>query len=67
LQILPLRALAIHADHSWVPCVRELTSLGAMPMKRVGWFCRRDCVSAYEFRFRVILEPETSSALESHL
>jgi hypothetical protein len=28
-------------------------------MRRVGWFCSRSCVGAYEFRFRVILEPES--------
>jgi hypothetical protein len=46
-----------------VPSPRELTTVGAVPMKDVGWFCSRRCVSEYESCFRVILEPEPWGAV----
>jgi len=53
-------------DEVLVPEAAQLTAQGAVPMKRVGWFCSRECVGAYEFRFRVILEPEPCSAGETN-
>lgn len=59
------RAIATQVDEVLVPRAEQLTAQGAVPMKRVGWFCSRACVGAYEFRFRVILEPESYFALEA--
>ena len=59
------QGIATQVDHHLVPAAHELTALGAMSMKRVGWFCSRGCVSAYEFRFRVILESEVDSVFEA--
>ncbi len=53
-------------DEVLVPEAKRLTAQGAVPMKRVGWFCSRECVGAYESRFRVILEPEPCSAYEAN-
>jgi hypothetical protein len=61
------KGIAVQVDNVLVPTVRQLTALGALPMKRVGWFCSRACVGAYEFRFRVILEPEPWSSVEARL
>ena len=60
------RALATRVDEVLVPEAARLTAQGAVLMKRVGWFCSRECVGAYEFRFRVILEPEPCSAYEAN-
>jgi hypothetical protein len=50
--------IALRLEQGLHPAPRELVAAGAVPMRRVGWFCSRRCVGAYEFRFRVILEPE---------
>jgi hypothetical protein len=57
--------IAVRLERGLMPGPRELTAVGAVPMRRTGWFCSRRCVSAYEVRFRVILEPEAWSTVES--
>jgi len=53
------KRIALRLEHGLQPPPPELLAAGAVPMRRVGWFCSRSCVGAYEFRFRVILEPES--------
>jgi hypothetical protein len=57
--------VAVRLEQGLMPGPRELTAVGAVPMRRAGWFCSRRCVSAYEVRFRVILEPEAWNAGDS--
>jgi hypothetical protein len=57
-------ALAVHSPAGLRPAAIELHAHGAVSVKRLGWFCGRRCVSAYEARFRVILEPESQSGTE---
>lgn len=40
------------------PSAADLHASGAVSVKRLGWFCSRRCVTLYEARFRVILEPD---------
>ncbi|HXX30878.1 MAG TPA: hypothetical protein VEJ89_09185 [Myxococcaceae bacterium] len=40
----------------------DLAAAGAVAVKRLGWFCGRRCVTLYEVRFRVVLEPESADA-----
>jgi hypothetical protein len=58
------RLLAGRFADGLIPNPCELTGLGAVPMKHVGWFCSHHCVREYESRFRVILEPEAWGAVE---
>jgi len=44
------------------PPAADLHASGAVSVKRLGWFCSRRCVTLYEARFRVILEPDTPEA-----
>jgi hypothetical protein len=53
-----LRSIAVRVDETLIPGAPTLTAVGAASMRGVGWFCSRDCVSAQEFRFRVIREPD---------
>jgi hypothetical protein len=50
--------LAVQSPGGLAPGAAELHAQGAVCVKRLGWFCARRCVAAYEARFRVILEPE---------
>jgi hypothetical protein len=50
--------LAVQGPSGLAPAASELHAHGAVSVKRLGWFCARRCVSSYEARFRVILEPE---------
>ncbi|HMK71816.1 MAG TPA: hypothetical protein VK454_00680 [Myxococcaceae bacterium] len=61
------KLLAARLAHRLEPSPRVLTTLGAVPMKSIGWFCSRRCVDAYESRFRVILEPEAWGEVEARL
>jgi len=56
--------LAVQSPGGLKPSALELQALGALSVKRVGWFCSRRCVGSYELRFRVILEPEAVDAPE---
>ncbi len=56
--------LAVHGPGGLKPSASELHGLGAVSVKRVGWFCGRRCVGSYEVRFRVILEPEALDGQE---
>ncbi len=51
--------LALQQAGGLQPSASELHALGALSVKRLGWFCGRRCVGSYEKRFRVILEPES--------
>jgi hypothetical protein len=57
-----LKSIAVRVDETLIPSAPTLTAVGAASMRGVGWFCSRDCVSAYESRFRVILEPDSLSS-----
>jgi hypothetical protein len=52
-------AVAVQRPTGLQPAPSELYSHGAISVKRLGWFCGRRCVTSYEARFRVILEPES--------
>jgi hypothetical protein len=54
--------LAAQGPAGLLPSASELHTQGAVSVKRLGWFCGRRCVAAYESRFRVILEPESNLA-----
>ena len=56
--------LALQGPGGLTPSPADLHELGAVSVKRVGWFCSRRCVGSYEVRFRVILEPETLDGQE---
>jgi hypothetical protein len=56
--------LALQSAGGLQPAASELHARGAVSVKRVGWFCGRPCVQAYEARFRVILEPESQGSGE---
>jgi len=58
--------LAVQGPGDLKPSASELHALGAVSVKRVGWFCGRRCVGSYEIRFRVILEPDAFDGAESH-
>jgi hypothetical protein len=58
--------LAVQTPGGLVPPAPDLHARGAIAVKRLGWFCGRRCVTAYEVRFRVILEPESTGATERH-
>jgi hypothetical protein len=53
-------ALALQAASGLQPPASELNARGNLAVKRLGWFCGRRCVTAYEQRFRVVLEPEVA-------
>jgi hypothetical protein len=50
--------LAVQASGGLHPPAPELYARGAVSVNGLGWFCARRCVTSYEARFRVILEPE---------
>jgi hypothetical protein len=56
--------LALQTASGLQPPASELNEHGAVSVKRLGWFCGRRCVTAYELRFRVILEPELLGSAE---
>ena len=56
--------LAVQGPGGLAPTAEELHAHGALSVKRLGWFCTRRCVVAYETRFRVILEPELQTSAE---
>jgi hypothetical protein len=46
------------------PSADELYGSGAVSVKRLGWFCSRRCLTLYETRFRVILEPDAQETAQ---
>ena len=57
--------VAIQSAGVLKPTAVELHTLGAVLVKRLGWFCGRPCIRSYETRFRVILEPEALEGAET--
>jgi hypothetical protein len=53
--------LALQGARGLQPAASELHAQGGLAVKRLGWFCGRRCVTAYEQRFRVVLEPEVAN------
>ena len=51
--------LAVQTTSGLQPPAPDLLARGAIAVKRLGWFCGRRCVTTYEVRFRVILEPDS--------
>jgi hypothetical protein len=58
--------MAVQTKSGLLPPATDLLAGGAIAAKRLGWFCGRRCVTTYEVRFRVILEPESVDVAAPH-